>query len=112
VAQRLLLRRHMQQLDDSQLSSVCGGESFGEVVRAARAAPDVSLDQTYGQTQRFIGEHPFFHSGLMNMPIGGGKHFRNVPFVGPARMIGGALHGDGLAIRKGAAVTRATWDAP
>jgi hypothetical protein len=27
-------------------------------------------------------------------------------------MIGGALQGDGLAIRKGAAVTSATWDAP
>lgn len=102
----------MQELDNDQLSSVCGGESFAEVRSAARALPDVSLDQTYAQTQKFIGDHPFFHSGVMNAPIGGGKHFRNVPFVGPARMLGGALHGDGLAIRKGMAVTRATWDAP
>jgi hypothetical protein len=102
----------MEQLDNNQLSTVCGGESFGQVVRAARAQPDVSLAETYGQTQKFIADHPFFHQGVMNLPIGGGKHFRNVPFVGPARMVGGALRGDGLAIRKGMEVTRGTWQAP
>jgi hypothetical protein len=102
----------MHELDQRALSSVFGGESFREVLRAARQAPDVPLDQTYAQTQSFIAQHPFFHEGVMNLPIGGGKHFRNVPFVGPARMIGGALRGDGLAIRKGMEVTRGTWQAP
>jgi hypothetical protein len=78
----------------------------------ARATPDVSLEQTYGQTQDFIRDHPFFHQGIMNAPIGGGRHFRNVPFVGPARIVGGALRGDSLAVRKGMEITRATWNAP
>ena len=91
---------------------MCGGESFGEVVRAARSAPDVSLAETGPATTAFIRDHAFFHQGVMNLPIGGGKHFRNVPFVGPARIANGALHGDGDGIAKGVAVTRATWNAP
>jgi hypothetical protein len=102
----------MQQLDDDVLATVCGGETFGQVLRAARNAPDVPLAQTYGATQDFIRDHAFFHQGVMNLPIGGGKHFRNVPFVGPARIAGGVLSGNGDAIAKGVAVTRATWDAP
>ena len=101
----------MKQLSISDLATVCGGESLGSVVRAARAGSNVPLDQTYGSTVDFIRDHPFFHQGLMNAPIGGGKHFRNVPFVGPGRIIGGALHGNGTEIKKGLEVTRGTWDA-
>jgi hypothetical protein len=101
----------MQQIDNSQLANVFGGESLGQVARAARSAPDVPLDQTYGQTQQFIAEHPFFHEGLMNLPIGGGKHFRNVPFVGPTRIARGLATGSSDEIAKGVAVTRATWAA-
>jgi hypothetical protein len=111
VARQLLSVLAMQELDDKQLASVCGGESFRDVVRAVRALPDVPLEQTAAQTQAFIAEHPFFHQGVMNLPIGGGRHFRNVPFVGPARMLGGALRGDSQAVRKGLEVTRGTWNA-
>lgn len=102
----------MHEIAGSDLARVVGGESFGQVLSAARSAPDVPLDQTYGQTQAFIRSHPFFHEGLMNVPIGGGRHVRNVPFVGPARILGGALRGDMMAVRKGVEVTRATWAAP
>jgi hypothetical protein len=60
---------------------------------------------------KFIAQHPFFHQGLMNLPIGGGKHFRNVPFVGPSRMIKGAVTGNNDEFHRGVAVTHATWDA-
>ena len=100
------------QLDDAQLATVCGGESFSDVFRAIRALPNVSPDQTYGQTLDFIKDHPFFHRGVMDAPIGGGKHFRNVPFVGPTRFVGGAVVGDATEMARGAAITRATWDAP
>lgn len=102
----------MHELDPQLLGSVMGGESFGEVIAAARSAPDVSVGETYGATTRFIRDHAFFHEGLMNLPIGGGKHFRNVPFVGPGRMAKGVLTANGDEFRKGVEVTRATWNAP
>jgi hypothetical protein len=102
----------MQQIDLQDLAAVCGGESFGAVRQAARALPDVPLGEVYGQTQAFIRDHAFFHQGVMSLPIGGGKHFRNVPFAGPARIASGIVHGDGLAIQKGVAITRASWNAP
>ena len=101
----------MQTIDDNDLATVYGGESFGQVISALRAQPDVSVAETYGQTTDFIRDHQFFHRGVMNLPIGGGKHFRNVPFIGPGRIIGGALHSNSEAIAKGVQVTRATWDA-
>jgi hypothetical protein len=101
----------MQQISTSQLATVFGGESFGEVLRATSSLNNVPVDQTAGATMDFIRDHPFFHSGLMNAPIGGGKHFRNVPFIGPARTIGGALTGNRDAMLKGIEVTRGTWAA-
>jgi hypothetical protein len=86
-------------------------ESFGDVMRAVRSQPDVSVSQTYQQTVDFIRDHPFFHHGLMNAPIGFGKHFRNVPFVGPGRMIAGVLTLNREAIAKGWQITRGTVDA-
>ena len=102
----------MQEIDTQALRSVVGGESFGQVIAAARAQPTVSVAETYDQTTRFIRDHAFFHQGLMNVPIGGGKHFRNVPFVGPGQMIGGALSGNREQIMRGIETTRATWNAP
>jgi hypothetical protein len=101
----------MQEIDAKLLETVAGGESFGQVIAAARSQPDVSVSETYGQTTRFIRDHAFFHQGLMNVPIGGGKHFRNVPFVGPGRMIQGAVTGNGETFMKGVEITRATWNA-
>jgi hypothetical protein len=68
----------------------------------------VPVSQTYQQTVDFIGDHPFFHQGVMNAPIGFGKHFRNVPFIGPGQMISGVLTGNGEKIAKGWEVTRGT----
>lgn len=48
----------------------------------------------------------------MNVPIGGGKHVRNVPFVGPGRMLQGAVTGSAETFMKGVEITRATWNAP
>jgi hypothetical protein len=101
----------MQTIETELLATVVGGESFGQVVRAAQAAPDVPLAQTYGATTNFIADHAFFHQGVMNVPIGGGKHFRNVPFVGPGRMVKGAVTGNGDEFQKGIQVSRATWNA-
>jgi hypothetical protein len=102
----------MQPLDSTQLAAVVGGESFADVGRALNALPAVSPSQTYQQTIDFIRDHPFFHQGVMNAPIGFGKHFRNVPFVGPGRIIKGVAHGDPTAIQRGVETTRGTWDAP
>ena len=101
----------MQTIETELLSTVVGGESFADVGRAVRALPDVPVSQTAGQTEQFIAQHPFFHEGVMNLPIGGGKHFRNVPFVGPSRMIKGALTGNNDEFQRGVQVTRGTWAA-
>ena len=101
----------MLQIDCGELALVFGGESFGALASAVRANSSVPLDQTYSSTIAFIHDHPFFHEGLMNAPIGFGKHFRNVPFVGPGRMIGGAVTGNREEILKGIEVTRGTWAA-
>jgi hypothetical protein len=104
------LRSVMRTLTISELATVSGGESLGQVIHAAGSAPAVSVGQTYGATTDFIANHPFFHQGVMNLPIGGGKHFRNVPFVGPGQ-IGGALSLSGDRFMKGVETTRGTWDA-
>ena len=101
----------MQAIDIELLATVVGGESLGQVAQAGKAALDVPLAQTYGATTNFIADHPFFHQGVMNVPIGGGKHFRNVPIVGPGRMVKGALTGNGDEFQKGIQVSRATWNA-
>jgi hypothetical protein len=88
----------VQQIDPSQLAMVVGGESFGDVLRAAPATDNVPVAQTYQATIDFINNHPFFHQGLMNAPIGGGKHFRNVPFVGPGRVLKGVVTGSSTEI--------------
>ncbi len=102
----------MLQIGHDQLVLVFGGESFGDLAKAVRANDSVPLDQTYQSTIDFIRDHPFFHEGVMNAPIGGGKHFRNVPFVGPGRVLKGAATGNREEILKGFEVTRGTWAAP
>ena len=101
----------MKTIETELLATVVGGESFGDVLHAVRANPDVPVSQTAAQTEAFIAEHPFFHQGVMNLPIGGGKHFRNVPFVGPSRMIKGAFTGNNAEFQRGVQVTRGTWAA-
>jgi hypothetical protein len=101
----------MQTIDLETLGNVCGGESFGAVLSAVPHALDVPLAQTSAATQGFIAAHPFFHEGLMNAPIGGGKHFRNVPFIGPTLVAKGLVTGSSDGVRKGIEVTRGTWAA-
>ena len=102
----------MNTISDSELSTVCGGESFGQVIRALPGAFDVPAGQTRQATIDFINDHPFFHQGVMDLPIGGGKHFRNVPFIGPGRVVGGVLSGNLDTIHKGIETTKGTWAAP
>ncbi|HEY1817033.1 MAG TPA: hypothetical protein VGG74_32015 [Kofleriaceae bacterium] len=106
------LQPNMQPLDPAQLAMVVGGESFGDIIRAVPATDHVPVAQTYQATIDFIRDHPFFHQGLMNAPIGGGKHFRNVPFVGPGRVVKGVVTGNSTEIQRGIQTTRGTWDAP
>ena len=101
----------MQTIETELLTTVVGGESFGDVIRAVRANPDVPVSQTAAQTSAFIAQHPFFHQGVMDVAIGGGKHFRNVPFVGPSRMIKGAVTLNNDEFQRGVQVTRGTWAA-
>jgi len=101
----------MQQISDIDLARVCGGESLGDVLKQTHTVTDAPLSQTRQSTIDFIGAHPFFHQGVMDLPIGGGKHFRNVPFIGPSKIISGAVHGNGLDIQKGVEITRGTWAA-
>jgi hypothetical protein len=86
-------------------------ETGADVLRAAREMFKQPLEQTYQNTKEFIAEHPFFHHGLMEVPIGFGKHFRNVPFIGPYHVLHGIVSGDKTEIAKGKEVTRGTWDA-
>jgi hypothetical protein len=101
----------MKTIETSDLAAVFGGQSFGQVIGAVKALPDVSVGQTAAQTEQFIANNPFFHQGLMNAPIGGGKHFRNVPFVGPGRIAKGIATGNSTEIQRGVEVTRGTWAA-
>lgn len=100
-----------QTLDTNRLGSVMGGESALSVFKALPGALSAPLDQTYGSTKDFIKNHAYFHEGLMNLPIGGGKHFRNVPFIGPGRALLGGLSGNSSEVAKGLEATRGTWDA-
>jgi hypothetical protein len=101
----------MRNLSNDELLKATGGESFGSVVRAAASGPSTTVGNAYQSTVDFIGAHPFFHEGVMNLPIGGGKHFRNVPFVGPGEVGAGLLSGNANLVAKGAEVTRGTWAA-
>ena len=98
-------------IDSDYLTTVSGGESFGQVIKALPGVLGTPVDKTYDATKAFIKNHPFFHEGVMNLPIGGGKHFRNVPFIGPGRMALGALTGNGREVAAGLETTRGTWDA-
>jgi len=102
----------MLTIESSDLASVSGGAGIGQVFRDLPGALNVPLGQTRQATIDFINNHSFFHQGLMDAPIGGGKHFRNVPFIGPARTALGALSGNALEVAKGIEVTRGTWAAP
>lgn len=86
-------------------------ETALQVFHALPSALRLPLAQTYDGTRQFIKDHPFFHEGLMNLPIGFGKHFRNVPFIGPARIAFGLVTLNGNEIAKGAETTRGTWAA-
>jgi hypothetical protein len=111
MARRVLVTVGMKTIEVSMLGKVYGGESFAQVGRAVRSLPDVPINQTRQQTIDFIDQHPFFHHGLMNLPIGGGKHFRNVPFVGPFRYVKGEIHGNRAEAARGVQVTKGTWAA-
>lgn len=101
----------MHTLTDDELTRVAGGESLGSVLRATRSLRELPVSQVHDATVDFIRDHPFFHQGLMNAPIGFGKHFRNVPFVGPTTTVHGLLTGDGTEIARGREITRGTWHA-
>ncbi len=102
----------MREIERSELGGVHGGESLGDVLHAYSNTPDVAIDQTKQATIDFINQHPFFHRGVMDRSIGFGKHFRNVPFIGPGRIAKGVWNGDGDEIRRGVQVTKGTWAAP
>ena len=99
------------QVDTFQSSNVDPNETGLDVLKAASATFRLPLDQTYQATKSFIAAHPFFHHGLMDLPIGDGKHFRNVPFIGPYHVVAGLLTGNETDVAKGCEVTRGTWDA-
>jgi hypothetical protein len=102
----------MKTLTTADLARVSGGESLGQVLSAARTATsNVPVSQVHDTTVDFIRDHSFFHQGLMNAPIGGGKHFRNVPFVGPTTSLIGHLTGNSTQVARGREITRGTWDA-
>ena len=102
----------MLAIAPDQLATVCGGENLFQVIHALRSTPQVPLADQYATTKQFIADHPFFHRGLMNLPIGGGRHFRNKAFVGPWTSFKGHLRGDDEQIARGHEITRATHDAP
>jgi len=84
----------MQPLTNDDLARVSGGkESLGDVLRATKSIQSLPVSQVHDATVDFIRDHPFFHQGVMNAPIGFGKHFRNVPFIGPTTMVKGVQIG-------------------
>jgi hypothetical protein len=48
---------------------------------------------------------------VMNLPIGGGKHVRNVPLQGPFDVFGGLVTWDSNVIERGAKETSDVWSA-
>ena len=102
----------MNTIDSSDLANVTGGQGLGQVVKDLPAAMSRPTSEIYQGTLDFIANHQFFHQGLMDAPIGGGKHFRNVPFIGPSFVAAGAATGNANTIAKGVQITRATWAAP
>jgi hypothetical protein len=52
------------------------------------------------------------YDAVMNLPIGGGKHVRNIPLVGPTDIFGGLVTWDTNVIERGANESRAVWSAP
>ena len=100
------------ELSSVDLADVVGGGAFGQMRRDLPGALSKPVSETYAGTIDFINSHSFFHQGLMNVPIGGGKHFRNVPFIGPGVTMYGALTGNATTIARGREITRGTWDAP
>jgi len=101
----------MQPIDASQLQAVCGGETFRRLLRNAHRTPDVPVGQTYQQTLQFFADNPAFYSGVFDLPIGHGKHVRNLAFVGPYRKVKGRIHHDRDEYLRGVEITRATHDA-
>lgn len=100
------------ELSTADLANVVGGGALGEMSRDLPAALSKPVADTYAGTIDFINSHSFFHRGLMNVPIGGGKHFRNVPFIGPGLTAYGAVTGNATTVARGREITRGTWDAP
>jgi hypothetical protein len=98
-------------VDAFQASTIDPNETGLDVLKAAAEVFKQPVEQSYQTTKDFIAAHPFFHHGLMELPIGGGKHFRNVPFIGPYHVAHGILTSDSVEVAKGREVTRGTWDA-
>jgi hypothetical protein len=102
----------MQTLTMDDLARVSGGkESLGDVLRASGSIQSLPVSQVHDATVNFIRDHSFFHQGVMDAPIGFGKHFRNVPFIGPTTMVKGVFNGDATQIARGREITRGTWHA-
>jgi hypothetical protein len=72
----------MREISMQKLTTVCGGGSVGDAYDAA-----------------------------MNLPIGGGKHVRNLPLQGPFDIFGGLVTWDANVIQRGADESRAVWSA-
>ena len=102
----------MDAIASNQLTRVHGGENLFQALGALRRQPRVPIDQQYQSTLDFIAQHPFFHHRLMNAPIGHGKHFRNVAFIGPAETAWGKITHNRELVQRGREITRATHDAP
>lgn len=100
-----------EPVDSFQASPIDPNETGADVLKAAAEMFKRPLGEQYQGTKDFIAAHPFFHHGLMELPIGGGKHFRNVPFIGPYHVAHGIITRDSEEVAKGKEVTRGTWDA-
>ena len=97
-------------VDTFQASKIEPNESGLDVLKAAAEVFKRPVGEAYQATQDFIGAHPFFHHELLELPIGGGQHFRNIPFIGPYHVAHGIVTCDGDEVAKGREVTRGTWD--